>query len=83
MRSEPFHLRKNLFQFAIPHKWVAAYQGNMQWAMFLHNGHHAPHQFVTFEVGKLPKHSPIAEMRVIKRVASRATQRALFCDFNG
>jgi hypothetical protein len=43
---------------------------------------HAPDKFIALKVGELAQLGRAAEMRRIKGIASRAPQRAFFCDFD-
>ena len=75
---------QDIFQLAITDKRVSANQRDVKRPKSINEIDHTLHEGVLFEVGKnAQSNAGAAQMRLIEGIASRATQRALFCNFNG
>lgn len=71
--SAAFNLGQKGIDFAIADKRIAPNEGDMKRLVLVDQGEYARDEIIATEVGEIPEPGLSAEMRVVERVASRAS----------
>jgi len=75
-------LGQHQFHFAIAHQGIAAHQRQVQRTQLTDERHHAPNEIIAFEITELAQIDAIAQMLILKGVATWTAQRAFLRDLD-